>query len=64
MVLKLMTNGLLVLALLLSSLVWAEGFQYEEGTHYVRLDKPVIRTLSRLPNTFPTAARTVIASNR
>jgi len=41
MVRKLMTNGLLVLALLLSSLVWAEGFQFEEGTHYARLDVPV-----------------------
>ena len=41
MVRKLMTNVLVLLALLLSSSAWAEGFQYEEGTHYARLDVPV-----------------------
>ena len=41
MVRKLMMNVLMLLALLLSSSGWAEGFQYEEGTHYARLDVPV-----------------------
>ena len=41
MVRKLMTNFLGLLAMLLSSLACAEGFQYEEGTHYERLDVPV-----------------------
>ena len=38
---KLMMNVLVMLTLLLSSSAWAEGFQYEEGTHYARLDVPV-----------------------
>jgi thiol:disulfide interchange protein DsbA len=41
MVHKLMTKALVLLALLLSSSAWAEGFQYEEGTHYARLDVPL-----------------------
>ena len=43
---KLMRNVLVLLALLLSSPAWAEGFQYEEGTHYARLDVPL-----KTPNT-------------
>ena len=41
MVRKLMMNILLLVVVLLSTSVWAEGFQYEEGTHYARLDVPV-----------------------
>ena len=41
MIRKLMMNVLVLLVLLLSSSAWAEGFQYEEGTHYARLDSPV-----------------------
>ena len=41
MVRKLLTKVLVLLSLLLSSSVWAEGFQYEEGTHYARLDVPL-----------------------
>ncbi len=41
MVRKLMMNGLPLIALLLTSSAWAEGFQFEEGTHYAQLDVPV-----------------------
>ena len=41
MVRKLMTHTLLVVAFLLSQSAWAEGFQYEEGTHYALLEVPV-----------------------
>ena len=41
MVCRLITSVLMLLALVLSLSAWAEGFQYEEGTHYARLDVPI-----------------------